>query len=733
MASLFGQQLLARKGARQEAVEQNLLKLGDTVMGDGDRYYKAPTNSEHTIRQVELILQYFKLETMADPPVCDNLVEQIDVLLEPSGAMKRRVLLSDKWWSDSDGPLLATIKGEDPTTVALLPNPLKGYSYYDPDTGKRVKVTEQNKDVFEGEAFCFYKPLPLKPLTSREYVLFLLSQLRLSDVLLLVVAGLGVSLVGILTPLVTKVAFSSIIPAGQKYMLVSLAALLVSTSIGAWMLRAVQSSMSDRISNRLNTVSQNAVFSRMMNLPMSFFDDKSSGGLAQQLFILNMLPSVLCSILLGGVLTIALSLVNVYPLFSASASLVMPSLIVVAVSILLFWLTVREGRDAIREQFRSEQKNQGVVYDFITGIQKIKLSGSEDMAYAKWLEAYTQKASVAYRPRFFTMYLPQFLAFIRMAGMLWAYVIAFKGGLSVTQFAVFSSAYGLIMSCVSTLAAQVTSFSQIGPIMEIGEPMLMEMPEQGTGKTIVTSLTGGIDINNVTFRYSEDGPAILNDLSLSIRPGEYVAIVGKTGCGKSTLMKLLLGFIRPQKGAVLYDNLDMERMNLRSLRRNIGVVLQDGKLFTGDIYSNITISAPWLTLDDAWEAAEKAGVADFIHKLPMGMDTLISEGSGGISGGQRQRLLIARAVATKSSVLMLDEATSALDNLTQKIVTDSLGSLNCTRIVIAHRLSTIRDCDRIIALDGGRIVESGTYDELVAKKGFFAELVERQQIGPAAE
>ena len=733
MASLFGQQLLNREEARQKAVEQNLLKLGDTVMGHDDRYYSTSNDSQDTIRQVELILQYYKLETLEDPPARDNLTEQIDLLLEPSGAMKRRVSLSDKWWSDSDGPLLATMKGENPTVVALLPNPLKGYFYYDPNTGQRVKVTVQNKDMFEDEAYCFYKPLPLKPLTSMGYVRFLLAQLRLSDILLLVVAGLGVSLVGILTPLVTKVAFNSIIPTGQKFMLVSLAVLLVSTSIGAWALRVVQSAMRDRILNRLNTVAQNAVFSRLMNLPMSFFDDKSSGALAQQLYTINMLPTLLCDILLGGVLTIALSLVNIYPLFSASASLVLPSLVVMVASLVLFGVTVREASERIREQFRSEQANQGIVYDFITGIQKIKLSGSEDMAYAKWLEAFTQKASVAYRPRFFTMYLTQFLTFIRMAGMLWAYVVAFRGGLSVAQFAVFSSSYGLIMSCVTTLATQINSFSQIGPVMEVGEPILLEAPEQGAGKAVVTSLTGAIDINNVTFRYAEDGPAIIDDLSLSIRPGEYVAVVGKTGCGKSTLMKLLLGFVTPQTGGVFYDGIDVGRMNLRSLRRNIGVVLQDGKLFTGDIYSNITISAPWLTVDDAWDAAEKAGVADFIRKLPMGMDTLISEGAGGISGGQRQRLLIARAVATNSSILMLDEATSALDNLTQKIVTDSLGELKCTRIVIAHRLSTIRDCDRIIALDGGKIVESGTYDELVAKKGFFAELVERQQIGPAGE
>ena len=223
-------------------------------------------------------------------------------------------------------------------------------------------------------------------------------------------------------------------------------------------------------------------------------------------------------------------------------------------------------------------------------------------------------------------------------------------------------------------------------------------------------------------------PLVLDNLSFIIEPGQYVAIVGKTGCGKSTLMRILPGFEKPQKGAVYYDGKDLEKLDLKSLRRKIGTVMQDGKLFSGDIYSNIVISAPWLTLDRAWEAAEMAGMAEDIKDMPMGMFTLISEGQGGISGGQKQRLMIARAIAPKPRILMFDEATSALDNITRKKVSESLDSLNCTRIVIAHRLSTIKNCSRIIVMDGGRIIEDGTYDELIKENGYFAELVERQKL-----
>jgi ABC-type bacteriocin/lantibiotic exporter with double-glycine peptidase domain len=244
----------------------------------------------------------------------------------------------------------------------------------------------------------------------------------------------------------------------------------------------------------------------------------------------------------------------------------------------------------------------------------------------------------------------------------------------------------------------------------------------------VSRLAGTIELSHVTFGYDPDSKPLFEDFNLVIPARQYVAIVGKSGCGKSTLVRLLLGFEKPEKGAVYYDGKDLQTLDLKSLRRNIGTVMQDGKLFSGNIYSNITISAPWLSMDDAWEAAELSGIAEDIRRMPMQMHTVISEGSGGISGGQRQRLLIARAVAPKPRILMFDEATSALDNITQKQVSDALERLRCTRIVIAHRLSTIRQCDRILVLDHGRIIEDGTYEQLIEKGGFFSELVSRQRV-----
>jgi ABC-type bacteriocin/lantibiotic exporter with double-glycine peptidase domain len=313
------------------------------------------------------------------------------------------------------------------------------------------------------------------------------------------------------------------------------------------------------------------------------------------------------------------------------------------------------------------------------------------------------------------------------------YFLAVETRVSPSEYIAFNAAYGAVTGAFAALTGVAMSVAQIKPILEMSEPILKTEPESTENRKMVTKLNGSIELSNVYFRYNENMPYVVNGMNLKIRAGEYIAIVGTTGCGKSTLMRLLLGFETPERGAIYYDGVDMSKLDLRSLRRRIGAVTQNGSLFQGDIFSNIVISAPHLTLDEAWEAAELAGIADDIRAMPMGMQTIISEGQGGISGGQKQRLMIARAVAPKPKILMFDEATSALDNKTQKQVSEALDRLKCTRIVIAHRLSTIKNCDRILVLDKGQILEDGTYDELIERNGFFAELVARQRLDNTQE
>ncbi len=724
--SLFGEQLQNRVTSDKHLAAVNQQRLGDVISGK-QRVYAEDSAALENIRQIERIGSYLGVSVPDKPRECREIDEQIEAILQPSGVTKRRVELSENWWKNGDGPLLVLKKGTN-ECLALLPDRFRGYCYMDPESVTRTKVTRDKTALFEEDAWCFYKPLPPKALSGKDYIRFLFRQLRRSDLVLILFSVLFVTLFGLLTPFATKYAFANLIPTGNEELLIPLAALLFSAAVGIWMMNVVKVSVMARITSRMEVASGNAVYARVLHLPATFFGGKSAGGLAQRVIALNMIPSLLTQIIFGTCLQILISVIYIVQLLRIASELVLPVFVIYLTEILIFCLTVKQETKRVANQLQGDEKNNGLVFALLSGIQKIKISGSEDRAYAKWLETYRERTKPAYRIMFPSSIRVPLMTAVHLAGLLWIYTIAFQHDLSVAKFAAFSGAFGMVMGGITQLGASGSSISMISPILRIGEPIRAAEPERTEGKKQIKKLSGRIELSQVVFRYNEDGPAILNEVDLKIEPGEYVAIVGKSGCGKSTLFRLILGFEEPQQGAIYFDGSDITSFDRHSLRRSIGTVLQDGKLFAGNIFSNITITAPWMTMEDAWEAAEKAGMAEDIRRMPMGMHTVISEGSGGISGGQKQRLLIARAICPRPGILMFDEATSALDNLTQKVVTDSLNRMDCTRIVIAHRLSTIKECDRILVLDHGKIAEDGTYDELMAKNGLFTELARRQMI-----
>ena len=368
----------------------------------------------------------------------------------------------------------------------------------------------------------------------------------------------------------------------------------------------------------------------------------------------------------------------------------------------------------------------GMEYDIFSGIQKIKLTGSEKRAYTRWLDLYRHCAHISYNPPLAVKIMPALIAFCQIGSIAVIWWNATEMKVAVSDFIAFFVAYGMIASALQAMIAIIPDLAQISPLLKIAEPVLDTTPEFQPDAPQVEYLSGAIEISDLSFRYNDEGNWLFRHLNLNIQPGEYVAVVGPSGCGKSTLLRLLLGFEHPQAGGVFYDNYDLSKCDKTSLRRQIGTCLQGGSLFASDIFSNITITAPDSTIEDAWRAAELAGIADDIRQMPMQMHTIVNEGDTGFSGGQKQRLLIARALIANPSILLMDEATSALDTISQKKVAEHLDQLDCTRIIVAHRLSTIRQCSRIIVLDKGTIVEDGTYDQLMEQKGLFYQLAKRQ-------
>ena len=726
----FSEQIKHRRDVDNAVFEDSFLNMAGAVIGtrmsealNDDRQKAADAIGE--------ILKYYHVKPQEVPDTITDMNEVLEYLLRPSGIMRRNVNLDQGWYHDAVGPMLGT-RTDNGSLVALLPTGLRGYSFADLKTGRRVRLTKRTEKLIERRAIAFYKPFPLRKMGMGSLLKYILEQIAPADVVLIIVSTLVCTLVGMLMPKLNQMLFSDVLASGSATVLLAMGVFMACVTVSTVMFGAVKTLVTARIGTKLNLSVEAATMMRILSLPPDFFKNYSAGELSSRSQHINTLTSQLVNVAMSTGLTSIFSLLYVTQIFVYAPALVAPALLVTLLTVVATTMQMFVRMKITKRQMELGSKENGMSYQMITGIQKIRLSGAEKRAFARWGNLYSKSANLQYNPPVFLKAGTVITLAISLIGTMVMYYAAIKSGVSVAEYYAFNSAYGMVNAAFLSLAGIASTIAEIKPVLEMAKPIMETAPEVSEDKQVVTKLSGGIELNNVTFRYTEDMPPVLDDLSLKITPGQYVAIVGRTGCGKSTLIRVMLGFEAPQKGTVYYDGRDLKKLDLKSLRRRVGTVMQNGRLFTGDIFSNITISAPWLTLDDAWEAAEISGLADDIRDMPMGMNTLISEGQGGISGGQRQRLLIARAVASKPKILMFDEATSALDNLTQKRVSEALNKMKCTRIVIAHRLSTIRRCDRIIVLDHGKIVEDGSYDELIAQNGSFAELVARQRLDDTA-
>ncbi len=726
----FDEQIRERKQNDQEVFEESIFRMASVVLG---KKRAGDLNDERIITKeaIDDILKYYHAKPVEIPGSIQDADEALEYCLRPHGIMRRSVKLEEGWYRDAYGPMIA-FRTQDNIPVALMPNPVIGYWFHDPLSGEKKKLNKNTAAQFDQEAICFYRPLPLKKLGIPDLLKYLDGCLGIGDYAALIALTLLVTLFGMVITPINRVLTGFVLDSGNMTILLGTAVFLLTTIVSSQLITTVRELMMNRIEIKTSLSVEAAIMMRIMNLPASFFRQYSSGELSSRSGAVSQLCSLLMGSVFSGMLTSLASLLYVTQIFRYAPALVTPAIAIIVISLAVSLISSFMQMRVSKRMMELGAKENGISYALITGVQKVKLAGAEKRAFARWANTYSQMAEYSYNPPLFLKVNGAINTAIGLVGTIILYYLAVKTHVSGSEYIAFNSAYGMVSAAFTSLTSVALSVAQIKPILEMAEPILKTEPESTENKTMVTSLSGGIELSNVYFRYTDSMPYVVDGMSFKVRPGEYVAIVGKTGCGKSTLVRLLLGFETPERGAVYFDGKDLSKLDLRSLRRRIGVVTQDGSLFQGDIYSNIVISAPQLTLDDAWAAAEMAGIADDIRAMPMGMQTIISEGAGGISGGQKQRIMIARAVAPKPKILIFDEATSALDNRTQKQVSDALDKLKCTRIVIAHRLSTIKNCDRILVLDQGHILEDGTYDELIAQNGFFAELVARQRLDTAA-
>lgn len=650
---------------------------------------------------------------------------------------RRALILRPNWWR-SEGPAMLGWRGEDRKPVALVYRGLRGWEAFDSDGSRLVNGTEAAQLAPDGVQF--YPPLPAQPLSFGDLFRFGSANIR-PDLMRLLGMSLLVAILAVTIPIGSHFLVDLVIPDGDVPNLGIIIAALVAAAIASAAFDVVKGTALVRAESRLESRLQPGVIQRMIRLPTRFFRAHAVGDIADRALGIQSARAILSGSMVGGVLSGIFGMVSLVPMFIYQGMVAFVGLgLVLLIALTVAGLSYGQLR---HERLRLLHQGQldGFVLQMLLGIAKLRVAAAEPRAMAQWTRYFIaqrdrfvsaqwwmagQKTVMSALPTFATAAIYAALAYeIKEALTQQAVDPTAPAPFSAADFVAFSTAFAQVMAALTGAAKSLTQMLVAVPLIERAKPLL-ETPVEVRDQAVQPgSLTGRIELKHVKFRYSADGPLVLDDVSFQIEPRQFVAIVGPSGSGKSTIIRLLLGFEPPDVGDILFDGKSVERLDLAAVRRQIGVVLQHGRISSGSIFSNISAGAR-LTLDDAWALARMVGLEQDIHSMPMGMHTVVLDGGGTLSGGQRQRILIARSLARQPRILLLDEASSALDNRTQAVVTETLGKLSITRIVIAHRLSTIQSVDRIVVIDRGRVVETGRYDELMAAGGSFAALAKRQ-------
>ncbi|MET9527536.1 NHLP bacteriocin export ABC transporter permease/ATPase subunit [Streptomyces coeruleorubidus] len=649
-------------------------------------------------------------------------VEQVALA---SRVRTRSVRLDGRWWRDDVGPLVGH-RALSGAPVALLWR-RGGYVAVHPSTGRETPIEKANADEFEPRAVMFYRPLPERRLSPLRLLRFCMQGTR-RDLTGLLLSGLVTVAIGALVPIATGKVLGEFVPKAQTDLIVQVCLAVMVSSVVAAAFMLLQNLTILRLEGRVEATLQPAVWDRLLRLPTRFFTERSTGELASAAMGISSIRRLLAGVGPTVAQSVTVGAMNLGLLLWFSVPMAMAAVgMLVVIAAVFLGLGLWQVRWQRRLVVLSNKLNNQA-FQTLRGLPKLRVAAAENYAYAAWASQFARSRELQQkvgRIKNLTsvlgaVYLPlcTLLMFMLLAGPA-------RGSMSAAAFLTFNTSVTMVLTSVTQLTNAFVSAVAALPLFEEIKPVLDATPEVRTASTRPGPLSGALEARRLSFRYSDDGPLVLDDVSFEVRPGEFVAVVGPSGCGKSTLLRLLIGFDRPVSGSVLYDGQDLAALDQSAVRRQCGVVLQHAQPFTGSILDVICGTEPY-TPEEAMAAAEMAGLAEDIKRMPMGLHTIVS-GSGAVSGGQRQRLMIAQALIRRPRILFFDEATSALDNETQRTVIESTKALNATRIVIAHRLSTVLDADRVVVMEDGKVVQQGPPAQLLADtNGRLHELVRRQ-------
>ncbi|MDO5574901.1 MAG: NHLP bacteriocin export ABC transporter permease/ATPase subunit [bacterium] len=641
----------------------------------------------------------------------------------------RQVTLEEQWYMRDNGPLIAYLK-ETGQPVICIPKGISRYMMYDVEQGSASIVDAEVAAKLDVEGIMAYRSFPSTPMKFKQVAAHGIQTIKARDIVTLVLMSLFGVLIGLLIPYLNEKLFDELIPMGSMTPIMQVGMVIFSCAIGNVFFLLVKNLSTLRATKSLEYSIMSATFDRLFHLPQQFIEKYGSTDLVTRIMSVSTVFQTLSTGFVSAALGFVFSLLYLIRMFRQSKALagrgVVMVLITVLLTLLFGYLCIRYER----KKLESSTKSNVVLYQFISNIMKVKIGGIEERALLEFQKHNTETVKNDMKStniNNISSMITNAMVLV-YAGFIYYTVIHKKIDITIGQYTAFYSAFGMFSAATTQLARYFLSLGMIIPVYRRVKPIFQECTELGDEGGTVNQFQGQIEAYHLTFRYSEDEKPVLNDVTFKIAPGEYVAIVGESGGGKSTLLKCLLGFEKPTLGKIYYDDIDIDVTDKRELRKQLGVVLQDGHLTTGTIFSNVAISSPRITPEEVEALMREVGMGDDIARMPMGVFTEISERGGTVSGGQQQRILIARALANNPVMLFFDEATSALDNITQQEVIRNIEKRQITRVVIAHRLSTVQNCDRILVLSKGEIAEQGTYEELMQKQGLFYELVNRQRV-----
>jgi NHLM bacteriocin system ABC transporter ATP-binding protein len=724
------QQSLTRRIAAADSVVTGVVRGFDAVAQDSAARVRIADviSDPPPLAAVRLVAS--RLQAPVRPPATPDghgrSIDPVHRIAMNSGMRTRAVRLDGEWWRKDLGPMVGR-RATDRRPVALLPSGA-GYVAALANGSDVLPVTREVSGLLENKADVLYAPLPERVRGARSLLLFGQHRNR-RDMGRLALAGALVAGLGLLTPVMTGTVLGTFVARAQQNLIIEGALLVIAAGFVAAVLSAVMNIAALRIEGRSTATLQAAVWIRLLSLPISFFGRHPTGELGTAALGVNAVQETLSAVTTTaalGLLTGSANLILVF-FYSVPLALIGTGLVAAgaAVCAVAGYYEVRWQR----QLYTIEQRLASVTFQFLTALPKLRVAAAEDRAFRVWATDFTRSRTLATSARRIQNMITTFNAgFPLLCTVVIFGVVAgpMHNNLPIPTFLSFFTAFSLLLAATLQFTGVAITIMNIVPMLERLDPILAAEQESPEQKADPGELSGQIAFSHVSFRYGEDGPLVLQDVTFSVRPGEFLAIVGPTGCGKSTILRMLLGFEAPTSGAVLYDGQDLAELDVTLVRRQCGVVLQNGTLLSGTIKDNI-IGSSLYSVDDAWAAARMAGIEEEIAAMPMDMHTGVSEGTGSLSGGQRQRIMIARALVSRPRMVFFDEATSALDNPTQMIVAQSTRQLNATRIVIAHRLSTVAEADRILVLDRGRVVQEGTHEQLMSDSGgMFARLASRQ-------